>query len=53
VINAAPANTPLMSWVSSQIVGRMLDRSGGDLKDTARALGVELADVKRILSSKD
>ena len=53
VINAAPANTPLMSWVSSQIVGRMLDRSGGDLKETARALGVELADVKRILSPKD
>ena len=53
VINAAPANTPLMTWVSSQIVGRMLDRSGGDLKETARALGVELADVKRILSSKD
>ena len=53
VINAAPANTPLMTWVSSQIVGRVLDRSGGDLKETARALGVELADVKRILSSKD
>ena len=53
VINAAPSDTPLMEWISRQVVGRLLDRTGGDLKETARALGVELAAVKRILSSKD
>lgn len=53
VINAAPSNTPLMDWVSKQVVGRLLDRSGGDLKEAAATLGVQLADVKRILASKD
>lgn len=53
VINAAPSNTPLMDWVSKQVVGRLLDRSGGDLKEAAAMLGVQLADVKRILASKD
>lgn len=52
VINSAPADTQLMEWVSRQVVGRLLDRSGGNLKDTARALGVDLAEVKKILSTK-
>jgi len=51
VINSAPSDMLLMDWVSKQIVGRLLDRTGGNLKETARSLGVELADVKRILSS--
>jgi len=53
VINSAPSDAPLMSWISRQVAGRLLDRSGGDLKETAVALGVGLADVKRILSSKN
>ena len=52
VINSAPADTQLMEWVSKQVVGRLLDRTGGNLKDTARALGVDLAELKRILSTK-
>ena len=42
-----------MSWLSKQVVGHLLDRSGGDLKEAAAALGVELAEVKKILASKD
>lgn len=53
VINSAPSNTPMMEWLSRQVVGRLLDRSGGDLKQAAATLGVKLADVKRILASKD
>lgn len=53
VIDSAPASTPLLVWMSKQIVGRLLDRTDGDLKQTANALGVELAEVKRILSLKD
>jgi DNA-binding NtrC family response regulator len=53
IINSAPADAPLMNWLARQVVGRLLDRSGGDLKQAAVSLGVELAEVKRILSSKD
>ncbi len=41
-----------MGWLAQQVVGRLLDRSGGDLKQVALVLGVELAEVKRILSPK-
>jgi len=50
VINSAPADVPLMAWLSRQVAGRLLDRSGGDLKETAIALGVETAELKKILS---
>ena len=52
IINAAPADTPLMDWMSRQVVGRLLDRSGGDLKEAALALGVNVSEVKRALSEK-
>lgn len=52
VINSAPGDAPLMGWLAQQVVGRLLDRSGGDLKQVALVLGVELAEVKRILSPK-
>jgi DNA-binding NtrC family response regulator len=50
LINSAPSDTPMLEWFSKQLVGRLLDRTGGDLKDAAVVLGVELADIKRILS---
>lgn len=53
VINSAPNGTRLMEWLSKQLVGRLLDRSGGDLKEAASALGVTTAEVKRILAAKD
>jgi DNA-binding NtrC family response regulator len=53
VINSAPADTPFMDWLSRQVAGRLLDRSGGDFKEAAQALGVTIAEVKRILASKN
>jgi DNA-binding NtrC family response regulator len=50
IINSAPSETPMLEWFSKQLVGRLLDRSGGDLKDAAAVLGLELSDIKRILS---
>jgi DNA-binding NtrC family response regulator len=50
IINSAPADTPMLEWFSKQLVGRLLDRTGGDLKDAAALLGIELAEMKRILS---
>jgi len=53
IINASPSDAPLMEWLSRQLVGRLLDRSGGDLKGAALALGVNVAEVKKILSEKN
>ena len=53
VINSAPADVPILSWISRQIAGRLLDRSDGNLKKAAQELGVELVELKRILSAKD
>jgi DNA-binding NtrC family response regulator len=50
IINNAPSDAPLIEWASRQIVGRLLDRHDGDLKETAQELGISQADVKRILS---
>ncbi|WP_411827376.1 sigma-54-dependent transcriptional regulator [Luteolibacter sp. AS25] len=52
VINAAPADAPLLSWLSRQVAGRLLERAGGDMKEAAGALGVEIADLKTILVPK-
>ncbi|MBC7981142.1 MAG: sigma-54-dependent Fis family transcriptional regulator [Armatimonadetes bacterium] len=53
IINSAPSDTPMMAWLSRQVAGRLLDRSGGDLKATSIALGVDLAALKRMLSLND
>lgn len=50
LINSAPADMPLMEWLSKELAGRLLDRSGGDLKEAASVLGVTTADVKKMLS---
>lgn len=52
IINAAPADVPILGWVARQIAGRLLDRADGNLKEAATALGVDLAELKHILSSK-
>jgi DNA-binding NtrC family response regulator len=52
IINTAPSDTPMLEWFSKQLIGRLLDLNGGDLKDAAVVLGVELAEMKRILSKK-
>ena len=52
LINSAPADVPLVEWLSRQVAGRLLDRANGDLKAASIALGVEPAELKRILSSK-
>ncbi|MEY3393831.1 MAG: hypothetical protein RL346_67 [Verrucomicrobiota bacterium] len=50
LINSAPTEPPMMEWLSKELAGRLLDRSGGDLKQAASALGVTTADMKRMLA---
>ncbi len=52
LINSAPSDVALLPWLSRQVAGRLLDRAGGDFKEAATALGVETAELRRILSSK-
>ena len=52
VINSVPSDVSLMTWLSRLVAERLLDRSGGDIKEAAIALGVEPAELKKILSSK-
>lgn len=52
IINSAPSDTPMLEWFSKQLVGRLLDLNGGDLKDASVVLGIELAEMKRILSKR-
>jgi DNA-binding NtrC family response regulator len=52
IINSAPSDTAMLEWFSKQLVGRLLDRTGGDLKDAATILGMDLMEIKRILSRK-
>jgi DNA-binding NtrC family response regulator len=52
VINAAPTDEPLIEWITGQVAVRLLDRSGGDVKEVALALGVGSAELKRMLASK-
>ena len=53
LINSAPSDAALLAWMSRQVAGRLLDRANGDLKEASVALGVEPAELKKILSSKD
>ncbi|MFD2255988.1 sigma-54-dependent transcriptional regulator [Luteolibacter algae] len=52
IINSAPSDAPLVEWITKQVAGRLLDRSGGDFKEASILLGVEQMELKRILSSK-
>lgn len=52
IINSAPGDASLIAWLSRQVAGRLLDRSGGDVKEAAIALGMEPAELKKMLSSK-
>ncbi len=49
MINSAPSEMPILDWMAKQVAGRLLDRSGGDLKETALNLGVELSELKSLL----
>jgi DNA-binding NtrC family response regulator len=50
LINSAPTGVDMIEWLNREIAGRVLDRSHGDLKTAATALGVEVADLKSLLA---
>jgi len=50
-INSAPSGVDVITWLSSAIAGRAIERANGDLKAAAIALGIPTADVKKFLSA--
>ncbi len=49
VINAAPSGADLLKWLNAEIVGRILDRSHGDLKVAANTLNLPVSDLRKHL----
>ena len=50
LINSAPTGVNVIEWLSSELVGRAIERAAGDLKDASIALGIPLATLKQLLS---
>jgi DNA-binding NtrC family response regulator len=53
LINAAPTDTELLDWVSREISKRILERADGDLKEAAHTLQLPIADLRKLLASKE
>jgi DNA-binding NtrC family response regulator len=52
LINAAPTDSDLLSWINSEIAKRVLERSDGDLKEASITLNVPISDLRNLLVSK-
>ncbi len=50
MINSAPTGVHLIDWLSKEVAGHVLDRSNGDLKTASTTLGVEVPELKKLLS---
>lgn len=53
LINAAPSGTDLLEWLNSQVAGRVLERSDGDLKKASTTLNLPVPDLRKLLAYKD
>ncbi len=49
ILNAAPANTPLFTWVLRELANRLLEKNDGDLKDAAIQAGLSVQELKQHL----
>ncbi|HVJ44881.1 MAG TPA: sigma-54 dependent transcriptional regulator, partial [Luteolibacter sp.] len=50
LINAAPTGVGVIDWLTKEVVGRSIERSGGDMKEASIALGMPAADLKKLLA---
>jgi DNA-binding NtrC family response regulator len=53
LINAAPTGVDVVLWIAREVVGRSIERSGGDLKEASIALGMPSADLRKLLAGTD
>ncbi len=52
VINAAPSGADLIKWLNSEVAGRILDRSAGDLKVASHSMNVPITELRKLLAQK-
>ncbi len=53
LINAAPTGGDVVEWIAREVVGRSIERAGGDLKEASIALGIPSADLRKLLAGRD
>jgi DNA-binding NtrC family response regulator len=50
LLDTVPAGENAIAWFARELAACALDRHAGDLKEAASALGIELADLRKILA---
>lgn len=50
LINAAPSGENVIQWMSRGIAGRSIERANGDLKEASITLGIDIAELKKLLA---
>jgi len=49
LINLAPAGGDLLAWLTREVTGRLVERSGGDLKQASVLLNLPAAELRKLL----
>jgi DNA-binding NtrC family response regulator len=49
LINHAPSDEDPLAWITREVVGRVVERADGDLKDAAVQLNLPVAEIRKIL----
>jgi len=50
LLNSAPTGCKPLEWISGKIAARSLERTDGDMKQAAMALGLSTAELKKLLA---
>jgi DNA-binding NtrC family response regulator len=50
ILNAAPPGVNLPEWLQREIFNHVVERSQGDLKEAALRLGVQVADLRKLMN---
>ena len=53
MIDSAPSGVDLLDWLESEVAGRVLERSDGDLKKASATLKVLVPELRKILAKKE
>jgi len=53
LINSAPTDEDLLAWATREIVGRVVDRADGDLKEAAVLLNLTTTELRQLLARKN
>jgi transcriptional regulator with GAF, ATPase, and Fis domain len=50
ILNAAPAGVNVPEWLQRELLAHVVDRSQGDIKEAALRLGVQVADLRKLMN---